>query len=67
MFRNHCGPGEINLPGAIACAALLLGTASLALPVTAKGDDIVRLQLNGVIDQVNAAATPGMSCPRVSR
>ena len=45
----------VALRRAIACAALLLGTASLALPVTAKDEDIVRLQLNGVIDQVNAA------------
>jgi membrane-bound serine protease (ClpP class) len=45
----------VALRRAIACAALLLGTASLALPVAAAGDDIVRLQLDGVIDQVNAA------------
>jgi membrane-bound serine protease (ClpP class) len=45
----------VALRRAIACAALLLGTASLALPVAATDGDIVQLQLNGVIDQVNAA------------
>ena len=45
----------VALRRAAACAALLLGTASLALPAAAAGQDIVRLQLTGVIDQINAA------------
>ena len=45
----------VALRRAAACAALLLGTASLAMPAAAAGQDIVRLQLTGVIDQVNAA------------
>jgi membrane-bound serine protease (ClpP class) len=38
-----------------AVAALVLGIAALAMPAAAAGDDIVRLKLTGVIDQVNAA------------
>ena len=45
----------VALRRAAACAALLLGTASLALPVAAAGGDVLRLPLTGVIDQVNAA------------
>lgn len=45
----------VALRRALACAALMLGTASLALPAAAAGQDVVRLQLSGVIDQVNAA------------
>lgn len=40
---------------ALAVAALLLGTVSLAAPVVGAGDHVARLQLLGVIDQVNAA------------
>jgi membrane-bound serine protease (ClpP class) len=39
----------------IAVAALLLGIASLAAPARGAGDHVVRLELNGVIDQVAAA------------
>ena len=45
----------VALRRAAAGAALLLGLASLAMPAAAAGDDIVRLKLTGVIDQVNAA------------
>lgn len=40
---------------ALALAALLLGTVSLAAPAVGAGDHVARLQLVGVIDQVNAA------------
>jgi membrane-bound serine protease (ClpP class) len=40
---------------AIALAALLLGTVSLAAPAAGAGDHVTRLRLTGVIDQVNAA------------
>jgi membrane-bound serine protease (ClpP class) len=39
----------------LAIGAVLLGMASLALPVAGKGEQVVRLQLTGIIDQVNAA------------
>ena len=45
----------VALRRAAAGAALLLGLASLAMPAAAAGNDIVRLKLTGVIDQVNAA------------
>jgi membrane-bound serine protease (ClpP class) len=45
----------VALRRSAAVAALLLGTAALAVPAVAGGDHIVRLQLDGVIDQVNAA------------
>jgi membrane-bound serine protease (ClpP class) len=45
----------VRLRRAVAFAALLLGTLSLALPAVAAGDHVVRLKLAGVIDQVNAA------------
>ncbi|MEX0710691.1 MAG: NfeD family protein [Chloroflexota bacterium] len=40
---------------ALAFAALLLGTVSLAAPVAGAGDHVTRLTLTGVIDQVNAS------------
>jgi membrane-bound serine protease (ClpP class) len=40
---------------ALAFAALLLGTVSLAAPAAGAGDHVTRLRLIGVIDQVNAA------------
>ena len=40
---------------ALAFAALLLGTVSLAAPAIGAGDHVARLRLIGVIDQVNAA------------
>jgi membrane-bound serine protease (ClpP class) len=40
---------------ALAFAALLLGTVSLAAPAAGAGDHVARLRLIGVIDQVNAA------------
>jgi membrane-bound serine protease (ClpP class) len=40
---------------ALAFAALLLGTVSLAAPAAGAGDHVARLTLTGVIDQVNAA------------
>jgi membrane-bound serine protease (ClpP class) len=40
---------------ALAFAALLLGTVSLAAPAAGAGDHVARLRLLGVIDQVNAA------------
>jgi membrane-bound serine protease (ClpP class) len=45
----------VRLRRAVAFAALLLGTLTLALPAVAAGDHVVRLKLEGVIDQVNAA------------
>jgi membrane-bound serine protease (ClpP class) len=45
----------VRLRRAVALVALLLGTLSLAMPALAAGDHIVRLKLEGVIDQVNAA------------
>ncbi|HYN64810.1 MAG TPA: hypothetical protein VES36_09435, partial [Candidatus Limnocylindrales bacterium] len=45
----------VRLRRAVAFAALLLGTLSLVLPAAAAGDQVVRLKLEGVIDQVNAA------------
>jgi len=45
----------VRLRRAVALVAVLLGTLSLALPTLAAGDHVVRLQLGGVIDQVNAA------------
>ena len=40
---------------ALAVVALLLGVASLAAPARGAGDHVVRLELNGVIDQITAA------------
>ncbi|MDP9468479.1 MAG: nodulation protein NfeD [Chloroflexota bacterium] len=40
---------------ALAFAALLLGTVSLAAPAVGAGDHVARLRLIGVIDQINAA------------
>lgn len=40
---------------ALAFAALLLGTVSLAAPAAGAGDHVTRLRLIGVIDQVNAS------------
>jgi len=40
---------------ALALAALLLGTVSLAAPAVGAGDHVARLRLAGVIDQVNAS------------
>jgi membrane-bound serine protease (ClpP class) len=45
----------VRLRRVAAFAALLLGTLSLVLPAAAAGDHVVRLRLEGVIDQVNAA------------
>jgi membrane-bound serine protease (ClpP class) len=45
----------VRLRRAVAFAALLLGSLSLALPAVAADDHVVRLKLEGVIDQVNAA------------
>ena len=45
----------VRLRRAVAFAALLLGTLVVALPTVAAGDHVVRLELEGVIDQVNAA------------
>ena len=39
----------------LASIAIALGVASLALPARAAGDSVARIQLRGVIDQVNAA------------
>ena len=39
---------------ALAFAALLLGTVSLAAPAAGAGDHVARLRLLGVIDQINA-------------
>lgn len=44
-----------RLRRALAVVALLLGVASLAAPAHGAGDHVVRLELSGVIDQVNAA------------
>ncbi len=40
---------------ALAVVALLLGVASLAAPARGAGDHVVRLELDGVIDQITAA------------
>ena len=45
----------VRLRRALTLGALLLGTLSLALPAVAADDHVVRLELQGVIDQVNAA------------
>jgi membrane-bound serine protease (ClpP class) len=45
----------VRLRRVVAFAALLLGTLSVVLPAAAAGDHVVRLKLDGVIDQVNAA------------
>jgi membrane-bound serine protease (ClpP class) len=45
----------VRLRRAVAFAALLLGALSLVLPAAAASDHVVRLKLEGVIDQVNAA------------
>jgi membrane-bound serine protease (ClpP class) len=46
----------VALRRALACVALLLGAASLALPAAAADSaPVIRLRLIGVIDQVNAA------------
>ena len=45
----------VRLRRALTLGALLLGTLSLALPAVAADDHVVRLELEGVIDQVNAA------------
>ncbi len=45
----------VRLRRALTLGALLLGTLSLALPAFAADDHVVRLELQGVIDQVNAA------------
>jgi len=45
----------MRLRRALAFAALILGTVSLAAPVAGAGDHVARLRLTGVIDQVQAA------------
>ena len=45
----------VRLRRALTLSALLLGTLSLAMPAFAADDHVVRLELQGVIDQVNAA------------
>src|SRR6187551_602829 len=45
----------VRLRRALTLGALLLGTLSLVLPAFAADDHVVRLELQGVIDQVNAA------------
>ena len=45
----------VRLRRALTLGAVLLGTLSLALPAFAADDHVVRLELQGVIDQVNAA------------
>jgi membrane-bound serine protease (ClpP class) len=45
----------VRLRRAVAGVALLLGAISLAMPAAAAGEPILRLRLNGVIDQINAA------------
>ena len=45
----------VRLRRALTLGALLLGTLSLAMPAFAADDHVVRLELQGVIDQVNAA------------
>ena len=49
----------VRLRRAVASAALLLGGISLAMPVAAVGEPVVRLRLEGVIDQINAAYIEG--------
>lgn len=45
----------VRLRRGIAVVALLLGVVSLAAPARGAGDHVVRLELNGVIDQITAA------------
>ncbi|MGH2456040.1 MAG: NfeD family protein [Candidatus Limnocylindria bacterium] len=45
----------VRLRRALAVVCLLLGGAVLATPASGAGDHVVRLELRGVIDQVNAA------------
>jgi membrane-bound serine protease (ClpP class) len=45
----------VLLRRAVAVTALALGVASLAAPARAAGDHVVRLRLDGVIDQVTAS------------
>src|SRR6188472_1521791 len=45
----------LRLRRALALGAVLLGSLSLAIPAFAADDHVVRLELQGVIDQVNAA------------
>jgi membrane-bound serine protease (ClpP class) len=45
----------IRLRRVIAVVALLLGVVSLAAPARGAGDHVVRLELDGVIDQITAA------------
>jgi membrane-bound serine protease (ClpP class) len=44
----------VRLRRALTVGALLLGTLSLVAPAFAKDDHVIRVQLQGVIDQVNA-------------
>ena len=43
------------LRGALLAVSLALGVISVAAPVAADGEQVARLELNGVIDQINAA------------